>query len=683
MHTPIAMCLTCFLSVNLLGCNDPTEHEIEIKQLTPSVSADSDNASIDISTGTWENKDEDGDGILDVDDDFPFQIQKSQMDIYQESEHNDYLAVANDPDSAIPFKVAGIVSRVQDLDLYKFTVDEKTNVSVVLKTQNNIFIPDLTIFDNNGSSVQRFNSNGFVPLGYIGGASHFTMPKAGTYYLGISDKKARGDESYVYEAHLFFDTDFDYIPDTIEPAFGLMVGESDSDNDNISDGNEFYSFTNGETLNHDFDGDLIPNWLDDDSDGDGILDVRDGLFDFDFDGLGAFLDLDSDDDGISDKNTVPNPSLSINDRDSDQIPDFADTDDDADGLLDINDPEPLNFVKTSQYGSDDFKYLTDLTFLYGGHQFQGLTVERRTHRLHGEGLTGPGLIVITFDDKRPPMNIPFTTSEQATTVLPEDSSSIYFYKDGTRSNALQFKLKNPNLPLVVSSSKEYYSPADKVVITGFNFFEDARIFINDVKIKPVYKSDEKVSFVLPEDMPAKSYLTVETSYGTSNQFELNVGHEVTLDYSKFSNEKSLVSSLSVASIKSPVSQEQTIGSDLETTLVAGSSHDIAFTMYIDERGEPYEYIHSVVFGTDTHIDITPEHAAASAIWYETGLGSKINDADWRAEFNKLQSMPETIALAKFIATKSTQPKYLSTFSEEYESLLSAGKKATLQLSLQK
>lgn len=622
--------------------------------------------------GTWENKDEDGDGVLDQYDDFPFQKQKSRMDVYKEREHNNSLPRANNPNFAIPFKVAGTVERVQDLDLYKFTVTKKITVSVVLKTRSNIFIPNLTIFDSNGNSVQKFNSNGFVPLGYIGGASHFSIPKAGTYYFGVSDKKARGDKAYKYEAHMFFDSDFDYIPDIIEPAFGLVVGKSDSDNDNISDGNEFYSFIKEETINHDLDGDLLPNWLDDDSDGDGIQDVRDGLFDYDFDGIGAFLDLDSDGDGSYDKNTVPIPSEYIKDSDLDQIPDFADTDDDGDGLLDINDPEPLKGVKNSEYGSEIYKYLTDLTLLYGGHQFQGLAVERGTHLLQGEGLEGPGLIVITFNDKRPPMNIPYISNEQATAVLPEDSSSIYFYKDGTRSNVLPFELKNPNSPLVVGSLKEYYAPGDNVVIKGFNLFEDARIIINKKVLKPVYKSDEKTSFVLPKGITESDYLTIKTSYGTSNQLELKLGHKVTLDYSHFINQTGLLSSLSVASLKSPVSKEHVIGRNLKANLVAGGAHDIIFTMYIDESGEPYEYINSVVFGTDKHINISPKHAAASAIWYEGGMRGKFNAGDWISKFKKLQSIPETKALAQFIATKSTDPKYLSTFSNEYRTLLSAG-----------
>ncbi len=50
----------------------------------------------------------------------------------------------------------------------------------------------------------------------------------------------------------------------------------------------------------DRDNDGIPNRLDTDSDGDGILDQTEGVGDPDMDGIPNFLDLDSDGDGVPD-----------------------------------------------------------------------------------------------------------------------------------------------------------------------------------------------------------------------------------------------------------------------------------------------------------------------------------------------------------------------------------------------
>ncbi len=49
------------------------------------------------------------------------------------------------------------------------------------------------------------------------------------------------------------------------------------------------------------DGDTIPNFLDTDSDGDGIPDATEGTGDPDNDDIPNYLDLDSDGDGVSDE----------------------------------------------------------------------------------------------------------------------------------------------------------------------------------------------------------------------------------------------------------------------------------------------------------------------------------------------------------------------------------------------
>ncbi|MBN1874474.1 MAG: right-handed parallel beta-helix repeat-containing protein [Anaerolineae bacterium] len=79
----------------------------------------------------------------------------------------------------------------------------------------------------------------------------------------------------------------------------------DSDNDGISDHNEYYSgeedtdFCTAGTVDprcedNDVDGDTIPNYLDTDSDGDGKLDSDEGKGDSDGDGVPNFLDYQSD-----------------------------------------------------------------------------------------------------------------------------------------------------------------------------------------------------------------------------------------------------------------------------------------------------------------------------------------------------------------------------------------------------
>jgi hypothetical protein len=77
------------------------------------------------------------------------------------------------------------------------------------------------------------------------------------------------------------------------------------------------------------DKDDLPNYLDLDSDGDGLLDSLEGARDPDGDKLPNFLDLDSDGDGISDS------SEGGIDTDGDGEYDFEDTDSDGDGMSDL------------------------------------------------------------------------------------------------------------------------------------------------------------------------------------------------------------------------------------------------------------------------------------------------------------------------------------------------------------
>ena len=79
----------------------------------------------------------------------------------------------------------------------------------------------------------------------------------------------------------------------------------------------------------DFDADGVPNYLDQDSDGDGIPDSVETAADVDGDGKPNFLDLDSDADGIPDafEGTI--------DTDGDGLANFRDKDSDADAIPDI------------------------------------------------------------------------------------------------------------------------------------------------------------------------------------------------------------------------------------------------------------------------------------------------------------------------------------------------------------
>ena len=133
----------------------------------------------------------------------------------------------------------------------------------------------------------------------------------------LFDANNNGIADFTEAETSILDTDGDGVPDSVEAA----------DTTGITDDGSFL----------DFDNDNIPDYLDEDDDNDGILDVMEGSSDADADGLANLFDTDSDGDGISDS------VEGIADIDGDSLPNFLDAtttsviaepDQDNDGIAD-------------------------------------------------------------------------------------------------------------------------------------------------------------------------------------------------------------------------------------------------------------------------------------------------------------------------------------------------------------
>jgi hypothetical protein len=167
-------------------------------------------------------------------------------------------------------------------------------------------------------------------------------PTGGT---GGSDADADGDSiSDRDEGAPDLDTDGDGTPDYLD---------LDSDDDGISDGFEAGD-DNLATPPRDTDGDGIPDFQDSDSDGDGIPDATEiaGGFDTDGDLVPDYLDLDSDNDDVpdaeeiahgldprdpdSDGDTISDGDDGLEDADDDGVINALDDDSDGDGYLDAD-----------------------------------------------------------------------------------------------------------------------------------------------------------------------------------------------------------------------------------------------------------------------------------------------------------------------------------------------------------
>lgn len=111
----------------------------------------------------------------------------------------------------------------------------------------------------------------------------------------------------------------------------ILVTQADADGDGVFDILEDVD-GDGNLLNDDTDGDLIPNFLDDDDDGDNILTINE-----DFGGDGNPANDDADSDGVPDY-LEPNDV----DTDGDLTPNNLDIDDDGDGIISINEDRDNN-----------------------------------------------------------------------------------------------------------------------------------------------------------------------------------------------------------------------------------------------------------------------------------------------------------------------------------------------------
>ena len=118
------------------------------------------------------------------------------------------------------------------------------------------------------------------------------------------------------------DTDADGMADYLDP---------DSDGDGLFDANEG---GNPGGMPVDSDGDGMPDFIDTDADGNGILDSAEGSNDTDGDGRSDASDLDDDNDFIRDVVEIGGSPASPPDTDMDGTPNYRDTDSDGDTILD-------------------------------------------------------------------------------------------------------------------------------------------------------------------------------------------------------------------------------------------------------------------------------------------------------------------------------------------------------------
>ncbi|WGD34331.1 hypothetical protein [Olleya sp. YS] len=251
-----------------------------------------------------------------------------------------------------------------DLVLYKVKTDPNETLSLQLSNAN-FTMADLILTEpiSNGSLVEQLQANETTEFSVAGALKY---------------------RSYTSDPSNFFCNDVPPNGIQITQEFTSTSGTGkftmelvEDDNDGVPAEMEDIN-GNGDLYDDDTDGDLIPNFLDVDDDGDNVLTVTE------------LTDFDGNDD---DDNPLTNPE----DTDGDGIPNYLDDDDDNDSVPTRNeegnsqDNNPTNDISDNDFGPD---YLNPVfTFDFAPTSFREHTIQQKfTVNLLLENIQFPEII---------------------------------------------------------------------------------------------------------------------------------------------------------------------------------------------------------------------------------------------------------------------------------------------------
>ena len=488
--------------------------------------------------GTWEDKDEDGDGVLDENDDYPFDAERTSYPLIEEEEFNNNPSVANDA-GQLPFIAKGSFELDIDIDDFKFIVtqediDSRIPYHFIVLSENPTLSPRLGVLNADGKAELTASTDGNLEnVGLIKNTRLFFPEEAGTYYLTVGNRNEKASTSLTYTVFAFKDKDMDGIADDKEKALGSDYEIQDSDSDEIFDGNEYFIHRNIRSLIVDVDSDGIPNWLDEDSDGDSIPDIREGLVNEDFDIRPSFSDLDSDDDGITDNEEASNKDL-VKDSDNDGILNYQDVDDDGDGLInsyDNDDNQAIKFDKGIQLTNTITSYQniqltnrvksffpTSLLF-FGEVNNEIILVLQKS----GSQTSVQNIKLELSGEKNG--SIEFVVPNYPMIDLGGNKIDLFLVYDGKKTNTISLDLVHEDAPLLRRVTSDNNIVGEKVFVEGINFTGDLRAKLNDIEIVAEFDSSSDVSFLLPEGTKSGE-LAISNEYGLSNAIDFDVREKV-------------------------------------------------------------------------------------------------------------------------------------------------------------
>ncbi|PMG48065.1 hypothetical protein [Shewanella sp. 10N.286.52.B9] len=488
--------------------------------------------------GSWENKDEDGDGIPDEQDDYPFDANQSSYKSAYEKEFNNNVSQANRVGS-VPFRVHGTISESRDIDDFKFSVSEAQILAdsvftFILYKDNQKFVPSMVVIKDDGNVLQVPHLP-IANVGRIGSAISFKPVTQGNYNISITDFNGNNGIDFTYALEAFVDRDIDGIADLLEPALGIDSTIQDTDSDGILDGNEFNVFADKSSRDLDVDRDGIPNWLDTDSDGDGILDKLEGSSNADADHYPNFVDVDSDNNTVSDNEDFDDVMGYSQDSDGDSVPDYADLDDDGDLLLDINDSDSklsINMIdksadkavriKTVQSKINGYPAINKImadkpTFIYGNNFDTAAEVIIVLNKLDNSGKT-TNIKVNPKSEKQ----IEFITPDYGDIAFGGEDVDIFVVIGSKRTEKIRTRLLDPKTPQLHSLTPLTAEAGEVITIHGQHLAPGTKLVINNAVYSLKKLRAKSAQFTLPQTVTS-GHVSLENQYGISESIFLNIG----------------------------------------------------------------------------------------------------------------------------------------------------------------
>jgi hypothetical protein len=644
---------------------DGVANTVDLFPDDPSEFADSNKDGV----GNYVQADEDGDGVLDTKDFYPFDKNKRSYPSFAESEFNDNPSIADWTDLPYPFRITGAIQADGDVDCFSFPVKEGDLISVVITVADPDFSPSLALADVGGVSLPSVSVNMSPNSPFAAGIS-IQVPATGRMLLTITDKNAQGSPGFTYAVGIFKDQDMDGLDDVRELALGINNTLADADGDGIFDGAEMKG-------NPDPDGDGLPNWVDVDSDNDGIPDSIEGSKDVDGDGLGNFVDLDSDGNGIADSVEAGPDSNYPSDFDKDGIPDFLDRDDDNDGLADAKDPERLTPAGRAPETGSGSIVIESLSVDFGnGNVLYDAARVGDTLLVKGKGFSKTKTEnVLVFHGTDGPINANpiYATATLLKVKIPKGVSSptrVSVMTRKVRSTFADLLILDKDAPVLFAPNPLFGKPGDAVALRGVNLVDKMSAHFNGVYSQVTLNT---ISGKLEVHVPygaTTGKMTVINSSGVSNPFLFTVSSNAYGTISPPHGSSVAPGSLTVYSGFGTQATPQSDPWGSYTVQLPVDSSDIDFMVAVlPKSGNQLRdamYLSAVTLPNESYVTLDSQSTAVALVMMGLQVVQQVKMESIVTARSLIANLPEVTGLASDLGAALVQdPYFLSHQSQAF------------------